>query len=153
MHRSYIRKDVEQYRMPRFMICSNALLLIRDNLTFLLRTDSYFYKGLPYITLYNICPSCLCRLDSRLIHQIFQISARKSRRGSCDFFQIHIISQWFSGHMNLQDFFPPFHIRLSDTNLAVKTSRTHNRRIQDIYPVRSRHHDDSLIHAKAVHLY
>ena len=55
--------------------------------------------------------------------------------------------------MNFQDFFPSAHIRSADTDLTVKASRTHDRRIQNIHTVCCCHNNDSFIIAKSIHLY
>ena len=54
--------------------------------------------------------------------------------------------------MNFQDFFPSAHIRSADTDLTVKASRTHDRRIQNIHTVGCCHDDDALVVTEAVHL-
>ena len=54
--------------------------------------------------------------------------------------------------MNLKNFFTACHIRSSDYNLSVKTSRTHDRRIKNIHTVGCCHHDNSLINTKSIHL-
>src|SRR5699024_7830862 len=46
-----------------------------------------------------------------------------------------------------------FYIRRSHNHAAVETARTQDRRIQDIHPVGSRHHNDSFIDAKTVHFH
>ena len=55
--------------------------------------------------------------------------------------------------MHIEDLLPAAHIRRGHCDLPVKTPRTQDRRIEDIDAVCRRHHDDSLIRAKPVHLH
>ena len=53
----------------------------------------------------------------------------------------------------MQDFLSSADIRSSDMHLAVKSARTHNRRIQNIHPVRRSHYNNPFVNAKAVHFH
>ena len=55
--------------------------------------------------------------------------------------------------MDMEDCFPPTHIRTVNHDLAVKTTRAQQCMIQDIRTVGSRNHDNSFVDAKAVHLH
>ena len=54
--------------------------------------------------------------------------------------------------MHLKDILPSAHIRCSDSDTPVETSRPEDRGIKYIYTVGGREHDDPLVHAKTVHL-
>ena len=54
--------------------------------------------------------------------------------------------------MDFEDFFSACHIRSSYDHIPVETSRTQDRRIQNIFPVCRRHNDNALVDAESVHL-
>ena len=54
--------------------------------------------------------------------------------------------------MDFEDFFSACHIRSSYDHIPVETSRTQDRRIQNIFPVCRRHNDNALVDAESIHL-
>ena len=54
--------------------------------------------------------------------------------------------------MHAQNFFAAFHVRQIDGDLAIETSGTQQRRIENIGPVRRRDDDDAFLGVEAVHL-
>ena len=55
--------------------------------------------------------------------------------------------------MDHKDLFSALDIRASHTDFTVKSSRTEDRRIQNIHTVGRCHYDDSFIYSKTIHLY
>ena len=54
--------------------------------------------------------------------------------------------------MHMQDLLTSTNIRSSNKDFAVKSSRTHDRRIQNINTVGRCHHDNTLVDTKTIHL-
>ena len=88
-----------------------------------------------------------------LIHQIGQISTRKTGRATGNHTGIHIRSQRAFAHMHFQDPLTAHHIRIWHHNLTVETAGTQQGRIQHIRTVRSRDQDNPFIRLKAVHFH
>ena len=97
-----------------------------------------------------ILPGCQ---DGRLIEQIAQICTGEACSGTGHGFQIYRGIQPLALGVDLQDFFPPLHIRTAHMNLPVKPSRTQQRRVQNIRPVRRSQNDHTLRPTEAVHFH
>ena len=78
MHRTYIRKHMEQDRMACLMVSSDLLVFLRDHTALLLSTDANLYKCLVNICLADKAAVVSCGNDCCLIHQVFQICTCKS---------------------------------------------------------------------------
>ena len=139
--------------MACFMERCNAFFLIRDNTATLLGTNSNLHKGFLDITLVDICPVIPCCSDCSLVEKVLKVSSCKARGGLCNLLQIHIIPKRLVFSMNIEDFFSASYIRSSNMNLSVKSTRSHNSRIQNIHSVGSSHYNDALIDTKTIHLY
>ena len=144
---------MEQDRVAGLVIRSNPLFLFRYNTALLFRSDSDFYKRFADILLNHVRAASFCRVDRRFIQKVFKVSSGKSRRSLSDLMKIHIVAQRLVLGVYLQNLFPAFYIRPADRDLPVKTSRTHDGRIQNIHPVCRGHDNDALVGSKAVHLY
>ena len=153
INRLHIRQHVKQNGMAGLMISCNLFLLIRNNFTALLCSDSHLNKGLSNIFLNQISTSIFSRQNSRLIQQVFQLCTCKTSCSLSNLMKIHIVSQRFILGMNLQNLFSSFHIRNSHRHLAIKTSGTQDSRIQDIHAVGSCHNNNAFVDPKAIHLY
>ena len=92
------------------------------------------------------------RQEGGFIQEVCQISTRETGRAACDAFQIHILAQLHLVGMHLQDCQAAFGGRQIHHNLAVKTTRTRQRRVQHIHAVGRRHHNHAAIAFKAIHL-
>jgi len=55
--------------------------------------------------------------------------------------------------MNAKDLLTSLDIWSADCNLTVKTSRTQDRRVQNVDTVGCCHNDDPLVHSESIHLY
>ena len=87
----------------------------------------------------------------RFVHQVFEIRTGKSGCALCNGVKIHIIAELLVSGMDLQDRLSASDVRQADIDLAVKTSGTEQRVIQDIRTVGRRHDDHALVVAEAVH--
>ena len=89
----------------------------------------------------------------RLVQQIFQIGAGKSRSAAGHLVQIHILSQRLFPHMDVQDLPAALDVRQTHIDLAVKASRAQQRRVEDIHPVGGGQHHNAFVGTEAVHLH
>ena len=144
---------MEQDRMSCLMIRCDLLFLLADDTAFLFCADSNLDKRLFNIFLYNIGSVLLCCYNGSFIQKVFQICAGKACCCLGDLLQIHILRKGLVFGMYLQNVLSSPYIRPVDADLTVKSSRTENSGIQYIHAVGSRHHNDSFIHSKSVHLY
>ena len=144
---------MEQNRMSGFMIGRDPFFFIRNDTALFLSSNTNLDKSSLDIRLYNVCTTFFRCHNGGFIHQIFQIGACKSGRRLGNLIQIHIITHRFALCMNIQNLPAASHIRTADTDFSVKTSRTQNGRVQNIYTVCCRHNNDSLVDTKTIHLY
>ena len=153
VNRLHIRQHMEQDCMACLMISGDPFLLLGDHLALFLCTDANLDKGILNIFLANKYMTFSGCSNSRLIHQVLKICTCKASCSLSDLFQVYILAKRFILGMNMEDFFSSFNIRTSYANLAVKTSRTKNCRIQNIHTVGSCHYDNAFIYPEAIHLY
>ena len=90
--------------------------------------------------------------QSRLVHDVRQVSAGEAGGTLRDLSQVNSVSDRLACRVNAQDVFAALHVGCVHTNLAVKTTRTQQRRVQNIRSVRCRNDDDVRVTVKAVHL-
>ena len=130
-----MRKYMEQDRMACFMISCDLFLFIRDDLALLFCTDPDLDECFLDILLHDIRTALFCSINSSFVKKILQICACKSCGCLGDLAKIHIISQRFVLGMDHKDLFSALDIRASHTDFTVKSSRTEDRRIQNIHTV------------------
>ena len=144
---------MEQNGMACLVIGSDLFLFFGNNLASLLCSDANFNKGMLDVLLHNIAATVSGSHDRRLVQKVFQVCTCKSGCGLSDLSQIHILAKRLILGMNPKDLLTSLHIRTSDCHLTVKTSRTEDRRIQNIHTVCGSHYNNSLINAKSVHFH
>ena len=135
------------------MISCDLFLFIRDDLALLFCTDPDLDKCFLDILLHDIRTTLFCSINGSFVKKVLQICTCKSCGCLGDLAKIHIISQRFILGMDHKDLFSALDIRASHTDFTVKSSRTEDRRIQNIHTVGRCHYDDSFIYSKTIHLY
>jgi len=144
---------MEQDRMTGFMVGSDLLLFLRNHLALFLSTDAHFDKSTFDIRLKDKSSALSGCFDGSFIQKVLKVRTCKSCGCSGDLSQVYILTKRFVLGMDAENFLPALHIRTSHCNLTVKTSRTQDRRVKDIYTVGRCHHDDSLIDTETIHLH
>ena len=142
---------MEQNCVTRLVVSRNLLLLRRNNLALLLFTNAHLNQSSIQIGLSNVSLIIFSRIDSSLVHHIFQIGASKTSSDSRNLFKVHVVAQRFILRMNLQNLLTALHIRSANDHLTVETTRSHNSWVKNIHTVSSSHHDNSLVRTKTVH--
>jgi len=90
----------------------------------------------------------------RFIDQVRQVGPGKARCAPGNNTNINsgIQRDFLIADMDVQDFLPPFNIRIGHNNLPVKTAGTQQRVVQHIRPVGGRHQNDTIVGIEPVHL-
>ena len=153
MHGAHIRQDMEQDGVSGLMISRDALVLLGDDLRTLLLADADLDQRFINVRLDHIAAILLRGADGGLVHEVLQIRAGEARGGLRDLTEVHVLGQRLVPRMNLQDLLAALHVGLSNADLPVKTTRTHDGGVEDIHTVRRGHHDDALVRAETVHLH
>ena len=148
-----ILKQMEQDRVPRLVVGSDALLLLRDDAAVFLRSDPDPDERLLDVLLLQEDSLLLRGQDRCLIHQILQVCPGKSRRRAGHRAKIHVIRQGLLSGMYLENLQPASDIGAADMHLPVESSRSENRGVQNVDPVGRRHHDNALVLREPVHLH
>ncbi|CDC62533.1 unknown [Clostridium sp. CAG:448] len=137
--------------MTGFVISGIALFAFLHRAGFLLRSGNDLDKGIL-----NVCHADQTLFTSGgkqgcLIQQVCKIRTGEACGGTRHLAQIDVRFQRFVACMNLQNIFTSPQIRYIDRDLTVKTSRTKERRIQNIRTVGCSHDNDAIVRAETVH--
>ena len=138
--------------MTCFVISGQALLAVCHDAGLLFRAHDNLQEGILNILHANQALVAACRQQSCLIEQIFQIRAGETSGRLCNRVKANIRIKLLAARMYLQNVLAALHIRCADINLTVKTSRTQQRRIQNILTVGRCDDDDALVCTETVHL-
>mmetsp|Transcript_138958 Transcript_138958/g.241627 ORF Transcript_138958/g.241627 Transcript_138958/m.241627 type:complete len:306 (+) Transcript_138958:1432-2349(+) len=90
--------------------------------------------------------------DGRLVHQVGKIRTRETRGTHGDGVNGDILVQRLVFGMDAQDGLPATNVRHVHRSLPVETTRTQERRIQDVRPVGGRKDNDTSVARETVHL-
>ena len=138
--------------MSRLVICDSLLLIWRDNLILALQaTDNTVYRS-QKILLTNAIFVVACSNQSRLVADIRNICAREARGLLGEEITIQILIQLQLAEMHLENLFALVQLGQTHLNLAVETTCTHQRLIQNVGTVCSSQHNHSCICLEAIHL-
>ena len=77
------------------------------------------------------------RPESRFVHKIREVGARKSGSAARDHREIDIVRKRHLTSVHAQDFFAALHVRPRHDYAAVETARAQKRRVENVWPVRS----------------
>ena len=139
-------------RVSALVKCGYALLFVGYDLALLLGTDTHFQERFPDIRhLYELA-SDLCRLDSSLIHEVLKVRSGKARRRFGYLVKINILRERLVLAVHIKDLASSLDVGSSYSDLPVKTTRSHDRGIEDIHTVCGREDYDPLIDSEPVHL-
>ena len=89
--------------------------------------------------------------NRRFVHHVFQVRAGGKGHPLRNVVQIHVRRQLLAAAVHLQNRDPPALVGIVHRHLPVKPARTQQRGVQNIPPVRGRHHDDAFVHRETVH--
>ena len=92
------------------------------------------------------------RQQRRLVDQVSQIGARKTRGASGNFAKIDIITELHLAHMHLEDSLAVLAIRKVQHDMTVEPPGSQQCGIEHVRPVGRREHDNSLVSRETVHL-
>jgi hypothetical protein len=87
-----------------------------------------------------------------LVHDVGQVRAGEPGGASREHPKVDGRVERDASDVHLQDLLAPLQVGLVDHHLAVEPSRPHERRVQDVGPVRRGHDDDALLGVEPVHL-
>ena len=87
-----------------------------------------------------------------LVDQVGQIGTGETGSRLGNHFEIDVFSQRYLARMNLQDLETSFNIGARNNDLTVKTARTQQRRVEDIWTVGRRDQDNPFVRLESIHL-
>ena len=88
----------------------------------------------------------------RFIDEVFQFCPRESRRRLGDLFQLDVISERHLFRVHLENLLAAFLCRTVDSDVAIETTRSHERRVEHVRPVCCGNDNHRRRLLKAVHL-
>ena len=88
----------------------------------------------------------------RFVNHVGEFRAGITGRAARDHREIDALRQFHFLGVHPQNFFATFYVRQIDRDLAIETSRTQQRRIENIGPVRRGDNDDAFLRVETVHL-
>ena len=134
------------------MVCGDLTFVLVHDARGTLRTSHDAVNRLVDSAVVNHVTVITGGQQSRLVHDVRQVSAGEAGGTLRDLSQVNSVSDRLACRVNAQDVFAALHVGCVHTNLAVKTTRTQQRRVQNIRSVRCRNDDDVRVTVKAVHL-
>ena len=133
------------------MMCDRPFFFRRDDHRLTFKSADYpVYRIEEILLVYHRLVSACCG-KSGLIADIGYVGTGKARCVFCQEFHIEISFQLEVLQVYLEDFHPFIQVGKVHMNLAVKTSGTQKRLVQNIRPVRRRKDDDTGVGVEAVH--
>ena len=139
--------------MPGFVIGRIALFLLGHDHGLALRAHHDLVLGLferPHH--HHACPRPGGK-QCRLVHDVFEIRARKPRRPASNNRGIDVVGKRHAPHVDLENLFPTPNVRERHNDLAIETPRAQQRWIEHIRPVGGGDDDDAGIRLEAVHFH
>src|SRR5690606_13059773 len=137
--------------VPRLVIGKHFLVLLGDDPVLALGTQQNTVDR--FFTLFHgdLLLASPCRQDRGLIHQVFQIGARKARSALGQDAQIDVVGQGLIAGVDLQNLLTALDVGTVYDDLAVEAPRTQKGRVEHVGPVGGRHDDDAAVRFEAVH--
>ena len=138
--------------MTGLMVGSVAALFLWHDHAFPLGTHQNFVFGFFKVLHFHRAGAAAGGHKSGFIAQVCQVGTRHTWRTTGDHARVNVLTEWDLAHVHVQDLFTAANIRQGYINLAVKSARTQQRRIQNVGAIGGRHHDHANIGFKAIHL-
>ena len=151
--RVHMRQEVCGNCVSGFVIGGQAFRPVAHLAALLLRAHLDLEDGLVDVLHRDEAVLAAYGQQGRLVHQVFQVSAREARCALGNRVEVDIVAQLLVARMDFQDGFAPADVRQAHIDLAVKAAGTQQRVIQNVGTVGCRHDDDALVVAEAVHLH
>ncbi len=139
--------------MACFMISNNPFFLFTDQPAFSFRTGNDAFDSFLKFALTDHLLISTGGQDCGFIHQVFKIRTNKTWSGTGQVHQIDFRGKRFPFDMDFEDRFSTSHIWAIKHHPAVKTSRSKQRRIENIRPVCCSHDDYIRIGIKTIHFH
>ncbi len=118
----------------------------------LFRSHLYACDGIDHVLLRNALLATTYRQNSGFIHHVFKVCTCAVGHALGNVFKVDILVKCLATLMHFENVHATFKVGIVDCYLAVKTTWTKKRRIQNITTVGCRHDDHAFIHRKTVHL-
>ena len=153
MHRITLGQEFTNQGVTRLVVGSVATLLLGHDHAFALGAHQNFVFGFLKVHHLDHASISSSRHQGRFIAQIGQISTTHARCATGNDARCHVLADGHFSHVHIQNLFSATDIGQGHIDLAIKTAWAQERRVQNIWPVGGRHHNDSQIGLKAVHLH
>ena len=133
------------------MVGGQLFILFCHNMALFLRPGDHLDCRFLYFNHGNRLVVLFCGQQSRLVCEIFKVRAGKSGCRSRNRLEIHVRANRLVFRVYAQNCLASLDIGIANGNLAVKASRTQQRRIEDIAAVCRSNDNDAAVGAKAIH--
>ena len=138
--------------MSDLMVGNDTTLLLTEDTILLLLTDEHDLDRLEEIRLGYLLSSMLDGSNRRLIHHVCEVCTDRTGGCQCDLVEVDGIIQLHISCMHLQNIDTTLEVRLLHDDTTIETTRTKQRRIENLRTVRRAHDHDALRRIEAIHL-
>ena len=137
--------------VPRLVISGDTLIERRNVPRFFGRTHFHFVDSLEYIVHGNARAVIARGEYCRFVKHVFEIRARKPDRYLRYALKIDVRRERFVARVNFEYRLSAANVGKIDVYLSVESARTHERGIENVGTVGSRHYDDMFVGLETVH--
>ena len=153
VHRVHMLQEPAADRVSRLVIGGETAGLFAHLAALLLRAHLDLQDGLVDVLHGDEAVLAAHGQQSRLVHQVFQVSAGKAGGALGNAVQVHVLRQMLVAGVDLQNGLAAPDVGQAHIHLPVETAGTEQGVIQNVGTVGGRHDDDALVAAEAVHLH
>ena len=138
--------------MTSLVVSDQTLAALAHDAVLFLRTCHHPLNRIADLVVADLSQLAAGRQDCCFIEQIGEIRTGVTGGATGDLVQVNVLGQRLAAGMNVEDLQSAGVIGAVDGDLAIKTTRTHQRSIENIRAVGSRHDDDAGVAFEAIHL-
>ena len=135
------------------MISGYAFIRFGNESALLLRPYYYFVDCLVKIYVGNRLFVVSRGENSRFVHKVGNIRARKARSHTGENFEVDARSKGFVARVYFKNLLSASYVGHVDVDLTVESARTKKSGVENIRAVGRRHDDNALVGFETVHLY
>ena len=138
--------------MTSLVVSDQTLATLAHDAVLFLRACHHSLNRIADLVVADFSQLAAGRQDRCFIQQIGEISTGISRGATGNLIQVNVLGQCLAAGMDVEDLKSAGVIGAVDGDLAIKTTGTHQRSIENIRTVGGRHDDDAGVAFEAIHL-
>src|SRR5688500_4073348 len=118
--------------MTGFVVCSDALLFVRDHHALALSAHEHFVFRQLEVAHGDELLVVARGVQRRFVYEVRKVGAREARRTASDHRDIHVFAERNLSRMDLQDAFASTNVRSGYDNASIESSWSQQRRIENV---------------------